>query len=157
MSDNTGVICAYNGCMLPANNRRYLIQFIYLAISVIFLFRDSGAFTFFAVMMYVFPILLDLAASPLRGKVFKTIRYVLVAANALALVFCLSGLFGFFIDDGEAFSIVKTAMIGPGLSFSKKKLIVPMVIELLVPIILYFGSPTKKSMHVITTSGNGGQ
>lgn len=141
--------CAYSECMLPSNNARYGAQLCYLILSILFLFKSSNEFTFFSIFMYSVPILIDLLFSIMPGKVFTVIKYCFIVFNAAIIVFCLLGLIGVFIDTGAEFQVVETSLILASAKMKKNKFIIPMLLELIVPCSLFFGSPSQKSMHIV--------
>lgn len=149
MDDKDKPTCAYDSCMLPNSNKKFLIQLLYLTISVFFLFMNPSDFSFFAIFMYIFPIMLDLVTSEIKGTIFQVVRWLFVIPNAVAVVFCFLGLGGFFVDGGDMFSIIETSLIFPRQIIEKTQLVVPMILELFVPIVLYFGSPTRKRSRVL--------
>ena len=136
---NPTIKCAYNECMLPNDNSKYAIQFFYLFVSIFFLFKSASSFTFFAILMYSAPILLDLAYSGMNNVFFKVVKCIFL------IVFCFLGLFGFAIDNGDSFQIASSSLILPNYYIKKVKLAKPLLAELIVPISMFFGSPNKKS------------
>ena len=141
--------CAYSECMLPLNNARYGVQFCYLLLSILFLFKSSNEFTFFSIFMYSVPILIDLLFSTMQGKIFTTIKFCFIVFNAAIIVFCLLGLIGVFIDTGAEFQVVETSLILASSTIRKTTFIIPMLLELIVPFSLLLGSPNQKSMHIV--------
>lgn len=141
--------CAYPECMLPESNTKYLIQIFYLSISILFLFKSSSDFTFFAILMYSAPILLDLAYSEMKGGVWDKIKFTFIVLNGVVVSLCFLGLFGVLIDANNSFEVVETALLFPGFSIEKEKLAIPMLFELLVPVSMYIGSPTKNTKKAL--------
>ena len=141
--------CAYSECKLPNDNARFGIQFFYLFISVLFLFKDPKSFSFFAIAMYTVPILLDLAYSQLNGCVFKAIRVFFLVFNGCIVSACILGLFGFIVDNEDTFTVIKTSLVLADCSLKKAQLVVPLLLELVVPVIMFFGSPNKRSRNAI--------
>lgn len=141
--------CPFEECYLPDNNTKYIIQLAYLFASMLFLIKDSKEFTFFSVLMFVAPILLDLAYTTFKGKIYATLSTVFITVNACIAVFCFTGMFGFFVDSGETFAINANAMVWPGWEFDKKYLLIPMVIDLLIPIVMHKACPSKKSKAMV--------
>lgn len=149
MSDKGNRKCPYIKCYLPDDNKKYIVQFGYLALSIVFLIKDSAEFTFFSILMFTAPILIDLISTDLKGKIFNSIKNLYILVNGGFVVFCIAGLGGFFIDDVNNFSIIKSAMILPGASFDKKYLLIPMVFDLLIPITMFYACPSKKMKETI--------
>jgi len=141
--------CAYNECMLPDNNSKYLIQLFFLVISICFLFKSSSDFTFFAILMYTAPILLDLIYAGMQGSVFGLIKNIFIVFNAVIIAFCFLGLFGVVIDLGDKFQVIETALVLSAYSVEKKKFVYPMLFELLVPISMYIGSPNRNAKKAV--------
>ena len=144
--------CAYSECMLPSNNARYFVQLCYLILSILFLFKSSNEFTFFSIFMYSVPVLIDLLFCTMQGKIFTTIKYCFIVFNAVIILFCLLGLIGGLKDTGAEFQVVETSLILASLKIQKTKFIVPMLLELIVPCSLFFGSPNQRSMHIVEST-----
>lgn len=149
MTGGKKIKCAYPECMLPESNTKYLIQIFYLSISILFLFKSSSDFTFFAILMYSAPVLLDLAYSGMKGVVWGTIKFIFIVLNGVVVSLCFLGLFGVLIDADNSFEVVETALLFPGVSIEKKELVIPMFFELLVPVSMYIGSPTKNTKKAV--------
>lgn len=141
--------CPYEECYLPDNNTKYLIQFAYLFASGLFLIKDSKEFTFFSVLMFVAPILLDLVYTRFKGKLYTIINWIYIALNSCIAVFCFAGMFGFFVDNCDSFAIADSAMVFSGLTFGKKLLLIPMVVDLLIPIMMHRACPSKKTKEMV--------
>lgn len=149
MSRGNTIRCAYNECMLPDNNSKFLIQLFYLVISICFLFKSSSDFTFFAILMYTAPILLDLIYAGMHGIVFRVIKGVFITFNAVIIAFCFLGLFGVVVDLGDKFQVIETALLLSAYSIEKKKLVYPLLFELLVPISMFIGSPNRNAKKAV--------
>lgn len=121
----------------------------YLLVSGLYLIIDETEFTFFAILMFTAPILLDLTSTTLNGVAYDAIRKVYIVMNAAIVVFCFTGMFGFFIDMGNSFSVKETSMFLSGMSIPKKWFLWPLGAELVIPIIMYNACPTKKTKKII--------
>ena len=149
MSGKGGRRCPYKECYLPDNNAKYWIQMAYLLVSGLYLVMDEKAFTFFSILMFTAPILLDLASTTLNGRAYNFIYKAYIFMNAAIAVFCLSGMFGFFVDAGGSFSVKEGSMILEGVNIPKKWFLWPLVAELFIPIMMYNACPTKKTREII--------
>lgn len=149
MAGGKKIKCAYPECMLPESNTKYLIQIFYLSVSILFLYKNSSDFTFFAILMYSAPILLDLAYSGMKGWVWGTVKFVFIVLNGVVVSLCFLGLFGVLIDANNSFKVVETALLFSGVSIEKEDLAIPMLFELLVPVSMYIGSPTKNAKKAV--------
>ena len=127
---------------LPETNTRFILQAVFLAFSLIFLLRDAKSFTFFAVLMFAAPILIDLCCFHTSSKLGRALRALYIVLNAAIVFMCALGLCGALIDSGDEFSTLATSMILPGLSFSKKHLVLPLLFEVGVPVTLHICSPS---------------
>ena len=141
--------CTYNECQLPKDNRKYIIQGLFLLISAIFLFKDSYELTFFSMLMSSVPIVLDLVYTGVQGKVANAFRIFYLVLNAILIVCCIVGQFGMLVDNGTSIAINDTAMFFAGLSFNKKHLVVPLLVDLGVPVVMYVGGPTQHAKSII--------
>lgn len=127
---------------LPETNTKFILQAVFLAFSLIFLLSDAKSFTFFAILMFAAPILIDLCCCCTNSKLGRVLRVIYLVLNAAIVFMCVLGLCGALIDSGDAFSTLATSMILPGRSFSKKHLILPLLLEVGVPITLHVCSPS---------------
>lgn len=149
MSGKKARKCPFEECYLPDNNVKYIIQAVYLLVSCIFLIKDSSEFTFFSVLMFVAPILLDLVYTKFDGKLYAYISRFYITINTAIAVFCFTGMCGFFVDKGTSFAIHSSSMIWPGVSFAKRVLLVPMIIDLLIPVMMHRACPCKKTKEFV--------
>ena len=141
--------CPYNECYLPNNNIKYIIQLVYLAASALFLIKDCKEFTFFSVLMFIAPIILDLAYTTFKGKLYTTISYFFLFINSCIALFCFAGMFGFFVDNEVAFAINNNSMLWPGTIIDKKLLLIPMFVNLMIPMMMHKACPTKKTKAMV--------
>lgn len=149
MSGKRATKCPYEECYLPNNNVKYFVQLAYLIVSFLFLIKDSKEFTFFSLLMFVAPILLDLVYTHFRGKLYRTVSIFYIVINVAIGLFCFAGMFGFFVDMEEAFAVSETSLFLPKACFSKKVLLVPMALDLLIPAMMHKACPTKKSKAIV--------
>lgn len=140
--------CPYKDCYLPDNNNKYWVQFVYLIISVAVLIKNEKEFTFFSLLMFTVPIVLDLTSTSFNGWVYKVIGLGFIILNTAIAVFCLLGMIGFFVDDGSTFSVGTSVMVFAGKKFDKKLLLWPMVSDLFIPVVMYSACPSKRMKKV---------
>lgn len=148
VSNQKGRRCPFKSCILPDNNARYWIQFIYLIISTTFLALDIKKFTFFTILMYTAPIVMDLTSTYSESKGYVFGKTVFLTLNALYVVFCIVGAGGFFVDMGESVKVVETSMVFAGRVISKYPLFYGLIPDIIIPVMMYFACPTKKTMKV---------
>lgn len=141
--------CYFEECILPSNNNRYFLQLFFLILGLVYLLKDSREFTFVTIFMYTTPILIDLISVKLNSRFFNHIKAIFVIFNSIIILFCISGLFGVIEDKENYFSIVSTAVAFAEIKIEKKILLISMVVELSIPIILYFGSPTRRTNEIL--------
>jgi len=67
-------------------------------------------------------------------------------------VFCLLGMFGLFIDNGGSFAVDSSAMVFAGIQIEKKVLLIPMVLDVLIPAVMYNACPSKRTKKIIEAS-----
>lgn len=140
--------CPFNECLLPDNNKKYVIQFIYLIVSAALLATDVSQFTFFSILMFTVPIVIDLASTDSKSKVYTVIRWLFLALNLLYVAFCIAGMGGFFVDKRESFEVVNTALIFPQKVIPKITLFYVLASDLVIPVMMLFACPTKKILKV---------
>lgn len=149
MSGKKGHKCPYAECYLPDNNRKYWVQLVYLLVSILLLVKNPKECTFFSLLMFTAPILIDLASTELRGKLFKAIQIVFLVINVALIAFCAAGLGGLFLDNRKNFYIRSTAMLLPGQIIDKRFFLIPMFLDLLVPAVMFYACPSKKVKEII--------
>lgn len=149
MSGKGGKKCPYGECYLPDNNNKYWLQLAYLSISVLILIKDETAFTFFSLLMFTAPILLDLTSTKLNGKVYNVLNKIYILLNSVIAVFCFSGMFGLFVDNGTAFALSEGTILSAEMSMEKRYLLIPLVLDLIIPIIMHNACPSKNSKEII--------
>lgn len=76
MSKKKERICKYRYCCIPDDNKKYLFQLGYLVISVFYLISDKSQLTFFSLIMFTIPIILDLYSVKIPVKLFSMINNV---------------------------------------------------------------------------------
>ena len=149
MSSKGGRKCPYKECYLPNNNKKYLYQFVYLLVSGLYLLVDENEFTFFAILMFTAPILLDLVSTELDGKLYRFFSGLYITINTALAVFSFAGMFGLFVDVGNAFAITEKAMLLANASCPKKFLLIPLTIDLFIPLMMYHACPSKNNRLII--------
>lgn len=149
MSSKSARKCAYNKCRLPKDNNKYWLQLFCLVVSICFMAIDVKAFTFLSVFMYTVPITLDLVYSEFDGHLLRTIRLIYLVANAVIVLFCIIGQFGFFIDGGDVITVIETSMIFAEQTIKKTTLLYLLIADLLVPVMMVFGTPNQRSAEAI--------
>jgi hypothetical protein len=110
---------------------------------------DETEFTFFAILMFTVPVLLDLVSTELDGKLYIGISKIYITINTCLAIFSFAGMFGFFVDMGNVFAVAEKSMIFPGSSFSKKYLLLPLAVDVLIPVMMYHACPSKKTKRII--------
>lgn len=140
--------CPFNECFLPDNNKKYLVQIVYLVISTGLLAIDVTRFTFLSILMYTFPVVIDLVSTDADLKAYSIIKWLFVCVNALYVAFCVLGMGGYFIDSGDVITIVETAIIFPAKIIKKNYLFYGLIPDVVVPVMMFFACPTKKSLKV---------
>jgi len=145
--------CIYSECSLPENNAYYLWQIVYCSIGVAVLISNPTHFTFFALSLFLVPIMLDLFYGKVRGKFWKITKMVFCVYNVLIGLFCFLGITDtLFLDHGSHFTISSDAVFFSNTTIGKGGLIILLVINLFVPFLLYYGMPTKcasREMQII--------
>ena len=152
MSRKKERLCEYDTCYLPDNNNKYWLQFVYLLFSGLYLISDKTAFTFFALLMFTVPIILDLASSNFPVKLFRVINNFYLTVNSVIICFCGLGMVGVFIDTGDCFCFSEKSLLMPGMGFEKTILLVPLTVNMLIPVLMYNASPSKKTRWIIKQS-----
>ena len=99
--------------------------------------------------MYTVPITLDLVYSEYDNLILRVLRIVFLVGNAVIVLFCIVGQFGFLIDGGDTIYVIETSMIFAEETISKHSLLYLLIVDLLVPIMMVFGTPNQRSAEAI--------
>lgn len=146
--------CIYDECKLPESNNRYWLQLGCLAISFFTMINNVQSFSFLALFMFIVPIAIDLHYADYIYKPLKFLRTSLFVINVILAFICALGLCGFLVDKGKSFEVVNSAIIFAGFTISKKSLTIPLLIDLLIPVSMVYGSPNKKIVRAIKYTQN---
>lgn len=136
--------CPYEQCYLPENNNRFLVQLIYLIVSLCVLIQAPEQFNFFSLFLYLVPILMDLICSPVTGKILRSVRRLFIGCDAVLLTFVLLGMLQIIEDTGPDFCVVGSALVFSGLTVSKRSLCWVLMFNLMIPVMYWVGSPSKR-------------
>lgn len=142
------VICPYEVCKLPQNNRHYLWQIGYMLIGLGVLFFKAEDFTFFQTFLFLAPVVLDLLNTSLKIKVLNGVRIVFGILDAALLLSCLLGMFGVFEDTGTGFAVSESFLYFSGVEIKKTIVGIVIALNLAVPILFYIGSPCQQTMKM---------
>ena len=142
-------LCEYKECYLPENNNKYIVQFGYLLFSGIYLIADKEEFTFFSLLMFTLPIILDLVYNSFPVKLYKKINTLYLFINIVIGIFCFMGMVGIFVDSGDGFYFSDNSLLLPGKGFEKKYLLFPLCANMLIPIMMYYANPSKSTKWLI--------
>lgn len=141
--------CPYNyGCMLPKDNQKYGVQLIFLVFSIGCIFTNSSTFSSLAILMYVVPIVIDLWTFKAITRRYKLFRFVFLVYNSAFFLFSMLGVTNFIKDTGTTFMVNEESFFMAGVIIPKTTLAFFMLVELLVPVILIFGSPSQKTIKI---------
>lgn len=138
--------CAYSSCMLPNHNYQYLFQIFYLTVCAFVLMRDDTQLTFFAMSMYVVPILNDLISTKLKWKFLNCVRKLLIVITGILFVGCFLGLANVIIITEEGFEVLNISIFQG--TIPRNWVCISLFAEILVPIVLWAGSPTNKTQAI---------
>ena len=137
-------ICSF----LPDNNNRFICQFVYLTAGILVLFAAPENFTFFQVLLFIVPILIDIICSGPNSKLVKVIRWIIGIIYVLLVINCAIGLGGYIVDFENRFEVVKSMLIFGGLSARKEVIGIFLMINILIPISYFVSSPCKKTANI---------
>lgn len=140
--------CPYSECMLPDNNNYYKWQVIYIIVSAVYLAHDYSEFTFISVFLFMAPILFDLFFAKFNLKILKFLKVIFITLDVGIIFISFFGLIGVVEQENKIFHISSTSMIMPNFSVDKKFILFIVLLNILVPVMLYIGSPTKKTEEV---------
>lgn len=141
--------CVYTECKLPANNNRYWSQLLCLVLGFFAMLINSSSFSFLSVFLYVTPIAVDLYHTEYINRGLNTLKHLFLVLNLFIVIFCFLGLIGFLIDLGDAFAVSESALIFSGRMVPKKALIYVLLVDLVVPVSMVYGTPNQKSSQAI--------
>lgn len=135
--------CAYDKCQLPDNNKRFILQGIYVIIGTLILFGKSENFTFFQIILFIAPILIDILSSGSDSLPVRGARIIIGGLDVLVIIFCLVGLGGYVTDNGNSFSLVNTMLLFGGFELRKDTIGIILMANIAIPFIYYNTSPCK--------------
>ena len=147
---SASTVCPYRKCKLPKTNSQYGWHLSYMLIALFLLIKSDNSLTFVTVFMYGVPIFIDLWSSRLTGRCFRLAKKLLMAINIVIVLFCFFGFFGILVDEGKAFHVINTAIVFSDFSIKKDIVIFVLSVELVGPLIMWFGSPTKNTKSATT-------
>lgn len=142
--------CLHNGCKLPVNNNRYLLQGLYVIFGLAVLCRKMEQFTFFQVGLFIFPILIDISYGTLDSKIMDFVRKLFLGLNIFLFTVCMLGLVGIVSDTGDTF-FVKLEVFDFRFSLTKAHFGMLMSPNIAVPFLYYGCSPCRKNETTITS------
>lgn len=147
--------CFYEECKLPKSNNKYGFQFVCFAISTMCFAKNPQQFTMISLLLYLFPIIIDLWTVELRPKALDYFRHGCVLVNsAICLIFVGGVLTGVMVDEGTAFKVLTTSMVLPGYTINKEVLWWITVWDLVIPVMFYVGLPNQKMMEAACKAQN---
>ena len=136
--------------MLPENNNKYILQIVCLFFSVMCLMKDFRQFTMVSVLLYLFPIILDLWTVELEPTWLDYLRIVCAIFDSVICVIFVGGVFtGLLIDSGTSFTVIDTSMILAEYPVSKKFLLWVALGNLTIPIMFLTGTPNRGTMETV--------
>lgn len=145
--------CKYDQCQLPDNNRRYILQAVYIVIGILVLCSSEETFTFFQMMLFTAPILIDIACANPGGLPLEIVRWFVGIIDAAIVILSVLGLGGVVTIDAEKVSFISTMVLLGGVSISKRLVSILLFTNLIVPIAYYVGSPCR-SVGAMVASAN---
>lgn len=144
------VACKHSECQLPLNNNRYIIQFGYMFIAIVYLSKDNSQFTFVAILLFTIPIMIDLWYADIKEDAIKAFKWFFIIYNFAIFLFCTAGMINMIVDKGDKFVILDAAVfISSDIELSKLFLSRAIMLDLMVPAVFMRGMPTQKAMEVI--------
>lgn len=138
--------CEYTECMLRDNNNNYILQFVYLLPATLVFILDVRQFTFFAIILYVAPIIIDTWCTNSNNPKLNIVIKAFFWVNLSIAVICFIGLSGIIENRDTYFVIGEFAADFSGKQLEKRACVKLFLADLAVPIMLYIGSPCKKNM-----------
>jgi hypothetical protein len=131
-------------------------QAIYIIIGLCVLLSSAETFTFFQLMLFTAPILIDIVCTNPGGLPMEIVRWGVGTIDAAIVVLSLLGLGGIVVLDADKVSFISTMLIFGGVSFSKEIVGGLLLVNLVVPVAYYHGSPCRPSSKTTTNHGKKG-
>lgn len=150
--------CKFGHCMLPKNNNKYILQFLFLFFSFTSIVIKSDSITFLSLILFSVPIVMDLCFWDGRSSFVNCIRWLFIIINIFIIMVGFLGQSSFMFDTGDAFSIVESSLFFPGLSVHKSIMTKILFVNCFVPVVLFFSCPNQKfaAAHAAATAHMGG-
>ena len=141
-------------CMLPEKNTHYGVYLVYLLFCYFGLLQNNNSFTFASILMYLAPLFIDLLSIKAKAKTYMIFRRIFLWFNGIGLAFSGLGLLGFLVDNTTTFEVLQTAILFGELAVKKEIICWILLAEFAVPVILWFGRPTKEKCKVARNASN---
>lgn len=140
--------CPYAVCQLPDNNKRYIFQFIYILVGILVLLSEPENFTYFQMLLFISPILMDVVCSGPKNPLAYFIRWAVGIVDAIIILICFLGLGGVIVQDTTSYSLIETMLLFGGIKFKKSVIATLLIVNLIIPVIYYTYSPCKAAIEI---------
>lgn len=145
--------CPYEQCILPESNNIYFFQAIFLAVCLLSLWSDIRLVTCFGIAAFVLPQTLDLLRLKVNVKSVKILKRCFLGLNILIILFCLAEWAKYFEDLHDRYRVAANALFAAGEEFGKSPVVLVLVLQILIPLGLGCGIPTKLTVAVEKSLG----
>lgn len=145
--------CKYTICPVQENNNYYIGQALYMVISAVALVNFPSKIDPLAIILLLFPSVLDMIFTRLTSKWLNNFKRGLLAVDFILVLLGVLGEFSLIEYTGDGFRIPSSAVLFPGLQILNMKIIAAILFANIVPpLLFYFGYPCKKNLkHVAET------
>lgn len=141
--------CYYGRCWLPKDNKKYFWQMLIIGFSAIVLFIAEESFTFFPLLLFASPVMLDLVNTELKSKTYNVVRVLFEILNGVLLLCSFLGFAGVLVDTGSCFAFPSTFMFWPGLAIEKRCIGIISILDIAVPLIFWISAPCQKALRTL--------
>lgn len=143
--------CSYEACQLPDNNNRFIFQAIYICVGIFVLISNPENFTYFQIMLFIAPVLIDIACSGPANNLARVVRWAIGFLDVIILIICFLGLGGIVVQDLDSYLVVESMIFFGGFQIPKELIAVFLIVNLSIPIAYYICSPCKQSAKIKAT------
>ena len=145
------ITCAYNKCALPDNNRYYIWQCIVLITAFFAFMAMKTEITSLNIALFIVPVMLDLFDTKLYNKVLVVVAFIIRWLDVITIILIILNLFGIIYQKDNLYQIT-LEYVGTKYIPLKGWMLSVAAINILVPIILGIGRPTKRTIEILNTA-----
>ncbi len=145
------VLCEYDECKLPKNNKKYLCQAGYMTVAALGLAIGREQLNAVAILLFVTPVFFDFTYNKdgINNRWFKQFCWAGMFANFIVGLFCFGVLFNVIIDTGVAFVTNPNSLMFP-INIKKEFILLFCCFDVFGPVAFYRGCISQETVQSVT-------